>query len=142
MTTCSSFKTIKSNYSSLLMEELVAMLKKENIQGAVELMEGYRLTPLILNEHLSSLTALSSKTSPLAAIPPAIKAKLTRLFNKRHEDAKLMKKTGKAATQEHAKFNTVLEELEAEDEEEGQGNDSAEEEVDKKVAKVKKGKKK
>ena len=53
-------------------------------------MEEYRITPAMINDHLASLYyTQKDKQSPLADIPSNVKAKLTRLFNKRHEDAKL-----------------------------------------------------
>jgi hypothetical protein len=73
------------------------------------MMELYHFSPLILNEHLASLQFDLDKVNPLSGISSQVKAKLTRLFNKRHEDAKLKKqKTIKAKT-EHIKFNPVLE---------------------------------
>lgn len=59
------------------------------------LMETYSITPAIINEHLASLYYSSDKTNPLTDVPSTIKGKLTRLFNKRHEDAKLKNITTK-----------------------------------------------
>ena len=84
MTLCSSFRSIKNLYSSLIIQELASMLKQKNIEEAVIFMESYNITPGFLSEHLVSLASLNDKDSPLAAIPSGVKASLTRLFNKRH----------------------------------------------------------
>lgn len=56
-------------------------------------MEGYRITPMVVNEHLASLFYVdksnNNSVNPLSEIPSTIKGKLTRMFNKRHGDAKL-----------------------------------------------------
>ena len=108
MAKCSSFKAIKNSYASLLVHETASLLKKDEIEEVVEGMETYRLTPALLNEHLPVLNTLENRTALLSSIPAATKAKLTRLFNKRHEEAKLKKKKGKTVTEEHLKFDPVL----------------------------------
>jgi hypothetical protein len=100
------------------MEEIAGLMKNEQIDEAVMLMEEYRLTPAILNEHLITLVTLGQKTTPLATVPPATKAKLTKLFNKRHEDARLKQQKGKNQSVHLVKFDPVLEEPELQDEEE------------------------
>ena len=110
MTGCSSFRSVKSNYSAILMHELVQMMKTDKIEEAVDIMELYRLNPTILSEHLVSLGSLDSKNSPLLSIPGPTKAKLTRTFNKRHEEAKLKGKKGKKGpSNDHQKYDPVLE---------------------------------
>lgn len=57
-------------------------------------MEGYRISPMVVNEHLASLFYIDKSpnnpvVNPLADIPSTVKGKLTRMFNKRHGDAKL-----------------------------------------------------
>jgi hypothetical protein len=44
-------------------------------------------------------------------VPPQVKAKLTRLFNKRHEDFKLKAVKNVKGKSEHIKFNPLLEEV-------------------------------
>lgn len=56
---------------------------------ALEFMQTYNITPAIISEHLTSLNQGTEKTNPMASIPTAIKTKLTKAFNKRHEDARL-----------------------------------------------------
>lgn len=56
----------------------------------------------------------------MQTIPTATKTKLTKLFNKRHEDSKL-KQTNKAKSKvEHFKFDPLMEEVEESVEEEGE----------------------
>lgn len=65
-----------------------------------------------MNEHLATLTMTENKENPLSSIPSQTKAKLTRLFNKRHEDAKLKQQKTKKGNEQHAaKYDPVLEEL-------------------------------
>ena len=80
-------------------------------------METYSITPTILSEHLASMPYSVDKTNPLAAVSSQTKAKLTRLFNKRHEDAKLSKQQSKGVKgkSEHVKFNPVMEMAEEEE---------------------------
>lgn len=84
LTLCSSHWAVKNYSSTILLQELVSHLKSEHYEKAVELMESYRLTPASLNENLASLSLAEDKSSPLNAVPSQAKAKLTRLFNKRH----------------------------------------------------------
>jgi hypothetical protein len=72
------------------------------------MMEYYSISPAILNDHLATLVTASDKSNPLGAIPTAVKSKLTRLFNKLHEDSKLKQQKIKKGGEKHAKFNPVL----------------------------------
>jgi hypothetical protein len=74
-------------------------------------MEIYNINPTILNEHLISLQFNPSKSNLLAGVETATKSKLTRLYNKRHEEAKLKAAKGPKAKVEHVKFDPVLEEV-------------------------------
>lgn len=76
-------------------------------------MEQYRISPSIISEHLSSLYCPNS-TNPLSDVPSAVKAKLTRLFNKRHEEERLakIKGKGKQKAEQHVKFDPLMEEPE------------------------------
>ncbi len=74
----------------------------------MEFMELYNLSPASINEHLPSIVMTPDKTNPFGLIPSQTKAKLTRLFNKRHEDAKLKQLKSKKSVVEHLKFNPVL----------------------------------
>jgi hypothetical protein len=49
----------------------------------------------MINEHLASLyyNDKVNPSNPLSDIPSNVKGKLTRLFNKRHEDAKMKQST-------------------------------------------------
>jgi hypothetical protein len=67
---------------------------------------------MILNEHLVSLQFSTNKNNPLSEIASQTKAKLTRLFNKRHEDSKLKGKKAIKPKEDHMKFNEVLGEAE------------------------------
>ena len=79
------------------------------------MMELYRISPELITENLVPMTSFKID-SPFASISGSVKAKLTRAFNKRHEDAKLKgKKVKKGTTMEHLKFNPILEEFEAEE---------------------------
>lgn len=72
-------------------------------------MEQYNITPAILNEHLISLTSFGGKDHPLSNVPSQIKTKLTKAFNKRHEEAKLkQKQKGKKVDVTHIKFDPVM----------------------------------
>jgi hypothetical protein len=51
----------------------------------------------------------AKKINPLASVSPATKSQLTRLFNRRHEEAKLTKVKAIKMKDEHIKFNSVLE---------------------------------
>ena len=96
---CSNFKAVKNGYSTLIMHEITNLVKEDHIESTVDFMEQYRITPTILTENLTILTSLSAKQCPLPNVPPNLKAKLTRSFNKRHEDAKLKgKKVNKSTT--------------------------------------------
>lgn len=73
-------------------------------------MEHYNITPAMIGDHLTSLnfTTSTDKSHPLADIPSTVKGKLTRLFNKRHEDSK-MKATNKVkAKNDHVKFDPLM----------------------------------
>jgi hypothetical protein len=52
----------------------------------------------------------SGKENPFSTIPSKTKGALTRMFNKKHEDAKLklQQQKGKSKGTEHVKFNPVL----------------------------------
>lgn len=90
------------------MRELVELLNwEEDVEGACVLMEQYHFGPEVLYEHLVGLQF--GKDNPLASVNFAMKSKLTRLFNRRHEDAKLMKTKAAKLKTEHIKFNPVLE---------------------------------
>ena len=53
-------------------------------------MEQYNITPAIITDHLNSLYyTTGNDKNPLTEVPSAMKAKLTRLYNKRHEDSKM-----------------------------------------------------
>jgi hypothetical protein len=65
------------------------------VEQAVIFMEQYRISPPMITDHLTSLYFSADKSQPLAEIPSSVKAKLTRLFNKRHEEARLVKQSGK-----------------------------------------------
>lgn len=51
---------------------------------------------------------IPEKSNPLAAIPGSTKAKLTKLFNKRHEDNKLKQTKAAKGKNEHIKYDPVL----------------------------------
>ena len=71
-------------------------------------MEMYRITPNLLTENLVPMTSFKTD-SPFTSVSTSVKAKLTRAYNKRHEDAKLKgKKLKKGTTFEHLKFDPVL----------------------------------
>ena len=72
------------------------------------MMEQYHFSPLVLNEHLAALQFNLDKINPLSEISAQIKTKLTRLFNKRHDDAKLKKEKAAKVKAQHIKFNPVL----------------------------------
>jgi hypothetical protein len=75
-------------------------------------MEQYNITPAIISDHLSSLYFSPDKPNPLAEVPSAVKGKLTRLFNKRHEDSKLKQATKSKGNVLNIKFNPLMEEME------------------------------
>ena len=85
------------------------------MEEAAYLMEQYRIGPAMVGEHLISLYYTPFSPNPLADVPAAAKGKLTRLYNKRHEEAKLAKakakgKGGNKEQQKHMKFDPVMEE--------------------------------
>ena len=144
-TLCSDMKAIRFQYGPLVMNVLVDLLRHDAIEDALDLMEQYRLTPLALQEHLTSIQTTGDKSSALSDVPPAVKAKLTRLYNRRHEDVKLKaQKGGKAKGEQMAKFNPVLEEVEEDnmEEEEPEKDDPVSEEAKPKAKGKGKGKKK
>jgi hypothetical protein len=53
--------------------------------------------------------SLNKANNPLAEINGQTKAKLTRLFNKRHEDNKLKQTKAVKGKTEHVKYDPVLE---------------------------------
>jgi hypothetical protein len=72
-------------------------------------MENYNITPAIISDHLSSLNFTNDKSNILSSISPAIKSKLTRSYNKRHEDTKLEQQNNKAKVKvDHIKYDPVL----------------------------------
>ena len=75
-------------------------------------MEDYNITPATLNQHLVSMmyTGGDKNTNPMADISSGIKGKLTRTFNKRHEDAKLRAQAkGPKAKVQHIKYDPLME---------------------------------
>ena len=53
--------------------------------------------------------SVNKSNNPLAEISSQTKAKLTRLFNKRHEDNKLKQAKAIKGKNEHVKYDPVLE---------------------------------
>jgi hypothetical protein len=81
-------------------------------------MEQYNITPAMIGDHLSSLYYSPGEKNPLGDVPSSVKGKLTRLYNKRHEDSKMKQITKGKGKVEHTKFDPPMEELEEVDEEE------------------------
>jgi hypothetical protein len=96
------------------------LLREERIEEAVQLMEQYNITPAMIADHLATLhfTTSTDKYNPLNDIPSAVKGKLTKLFNKRHEDSKMKQAVKGKGKAEHVKFDPLMEELEDVEEEE------------------------
>lgn len=104
-----NWKAAKECYLPLITKELCELLKQEKVEEAVMLIEKYNITPAMIIEHLASLyyTASTDK-NPWVEIPSAVKGKLTRLYNKRHEDSKIKGVNKIKATVEHVKFDPMM----------------------------------
>lgn len=117
---CSCNSAIRLEYVSLLTHQLAGLLKDDHIETAIQMMDYYNLTPAVINEHLATLANAPDKTNPLTSLASNVKSKLTRLFNKFHEETKLKQQKGKrggAGGEKHIKIDPVLEEAEYEEEE-------------------------
>lgn len=63
----------------------------------------------MINEHLTSLYfSTSTDKNPWAEVPSTVKGKLTRLYNKRHEDSKLKATTKSKGVTEELKFDPLM----------------------------------
>ena len=114
MTNTSSNKTVKNLYAPLIAKELSELLRKDEVEDAACMMEQYRIPPAMVGEHLLALYYTPLSSNPLADVPAATKGKLTRLYNKRHEEAKLAKakaksKGGSKEQQKHIKYDPLME---------------------------------
>jgi hypothetical protein len=64
----------------------------------------------MITEHLTSLYyTTSTDKNPWTEVPSAVKGKLTRIYNKRHEDSKIKAATKSKAVVEHVKFDPLME---------------------------------
>ena len=71
------------------------------------MMDFYEISPTHLTEHLQCLQ-LGERQNIMKDVPAAIKAKLTRTYNKFHQTTKFKKQKGKVAAESMSKFDPVL----------------------------------
>jgi hypothetical protein len=76
-------------------------------------METYNLSPATMNEVLLEVQYNPQKNALLPDVTSSTKSKLTKAFNRRHEEARMKGKAKKVAVPvaEHLKYNEVLEEM-------------------------------
>lgn len=74
------------------------------------MMETYGLTPTTMNEVLLQIQYNPQKNVLFPDVTTSTKTKLTKAFNRRHEEARMKGKTKKVAAPlpEHLKYNEVL----------------------------------
>ena len=80
-----SNRTAKNVYAPIISRELADMIREDNVEEAVLTMEQYRISPLLISEHLCALYNTGGLPNPLSELPAGPKGKVTRLYNKRHE---------------------------------------------------------
>ena len=80
-------------------------------------MEIYHLNPTLMSENLERLVYNPKGINFMSDIPAPVKGKLTREYNKRHEQTKMKIAKAKKAAGEvnHFKFHPELEDIEEDD---------------------------
>lgn len=101
-----TIKSIKYQYAPLMFYWLYQKLKEGEIEEIVRFMDYYHISPTIITEHLQSLQ-LGDRQSLMKDISASTKAKLTRAYNKYHENTKFKKKKT-ITTEDFSKYDPVL----------------------------------
>lgn len=78
---------VKFDYVPVLLSRIIRLLKKqtdESVEKVLDLMESYGINPSHIKEHMNDL--MYPKKDYYSEVPPLVKAKLTRSYNKRFND--------------------------------------------------------
>lgn len=86
---------VKFDYSSILLKEIVYLLRENLVDSCLEFMEHYNITPEVLKENLVDIQFNPKKIDFFAGITTATKSSLTKLYNKAHKETFKGKKSKK-----------------------------------------------
>lgn len=84
LVTSGNGRAIAQDYCPAIVTMFIRAMEQEDIDGILDFMEEYRLTPELIKEHLLDVQYNPKKLDLLAAISSQTKAKLTREYNRRH----------------------------------------------------------
>jgi hypothetical protein len=106
-------RAVSQDYCFGIMNLFLRALEEEDIDGVLNFMEEYRLTPEMIKDHLQDVQYNPKKLDLMASISTHIKEKLTREYNKRHETSLKTKKSKQIGGMGDggARYNDLLEEV-------------------------------
>mmetsp|Transcript_7362 Transcript_7362/g.13664 ORF Transcript_7362/g.13664 Transcript_7362/m.13664 type:complete len:776 (-) Transcript_7362:24-2351(-) len=115
-TTCDN-ESVLNDYIPVLYEMIMTPLKQGHVQGAVEVMHQYNITPELFKEHFIELRFGSiTFEKELKDIPIPVKSKLSKLYNELYKNSLKKAKKGKGPkNSENADPNAPVEEEEEHD---------------------------